>query len=105
MLDGADDLTIELPDNISDVPPSGIEPGQVDQNGGDRHGQQHEAGKCRPQSELALGAQLRRLLDRRNSRHVGWDQGLLVLGHSIGTRSARGVSRDHPRTCCSGERQ
>src|SRR5271156_1942729 len=30
MLDRSDDLTIELSDNIGDVPSSGVEPGQVD---------------------------------------------------------------------------
>jgi hypothetical protein len=30
MLDRSDDLTIELPDNIGDVPSSGVKPGQVD---------------------------------------------------------------------------
>jgi len=30
MLDRSDDLTIELSDNIGDVPSSGVETGQVD---------------------------------------------------------------------------
>jgi hypothetical protein len=38
-----DDLTVELPDNIGDIPSSVVEPGQVDQNGGDRHRQQNQA--------------------------------------------------------------
>jgi hypothetical protein len=30
MLDRSDDLTVELSDNVGDVPLSGVEPGQVD---------------------------------------------------------------------------
>jgi hypothetical protein len=47
------DLTVELPDDVSDVAASSVEPGQVDQNRSDRNCQQHEAGQRRSKPELA----------------------------------------------------
>jgi hypothetical protein len=47
-----DDLTVELPDDVGDIPSCGVEPGQMDQDGGERYCQQHEAGQHRSQPEL-----------------------------------------------------
>ena len=51
VLHRSDDLTVELPDNVGDVPSSGVEPGQVDQDGSDDHCQQYEASQCHPQPQ------------------------------------------------------
>ena len=53
MLHRPHDLTIELPYDVGDVPSSGVEPGQVDQDGRRYHRQQHEAGQYCAQPELA----------------------------------------------------
>jgi hypothetical protein len=71
MLDRSDDLTVELPDDVGNIPSSGVEPRQVDHHGGDRHRHQHEAGQYRPQTELAR--RFRRLShgERRYRSHSG----------------------------------
>lgn len=65
VLHRSDDLTVELPDNIGDIPSSVVEPGQVDQNGGDGHRQQNQASQRRPQPELASRLSLWRSRDPR----------------------------------------
>jgi hypothetical protein len=56
MLDRSHDLAIKLPDNIGDVPSSGVEPSQVDQDRSERHCQQHETGQHCSQPEFASGS-------------------------------------------------
>jgi hypothetical protein len=68
VLNRPDDLTVELPNDVGDVPSSGVEPGQVDQDGSERYGQQHEAGQHRSQPELVCGASPWRRCDRRRGR-------------------------------------
>ena len=75
VLHRSDDLTVELADNIGDIPSSVVEPGQVDQDSGDRHCQQHQAGQRRPQPELARLRALRRREGKRRgvARRAGPD--------------------------------
>ena len=83
MLDRSDDLTVELPDHVGDIAPSVVEPGQVDQDGGDDHCQQYEASQCRPQPELASRSSLWRRRDRRRVCSVlqsSWPGNGITLG-------------------------
>ena len=70
VLHRSDDLVVKLTDDVGDVSPSGVEPGQVDQNGGDRHRQQNQASQRRPQPELASRLSLWRPRDARRGRGV-----------------------------------
>ena len=49
-----------MPDNVGNVLAASVKPGRVDQNGGERHGQQYEAGQYWAKPELALTSKPRR---------------------------------------------